>query len=277
MVVSRPLGRLWRPRLRPACGHGQPPTRTTSNRRRRRGPRRAGAGRGNALTPSPGPTSGLCVAAPRSTVGYRLAATGGLDEEVSVLAASVASLRLCRGTPHTAEWPDLVGFDRWTGSRTNSTHPGVHWTVTQTDEPVRSCSRSNDQGKRALLSGCPSPDDARGRLRAPSPQGQARPPTGVLVRPRVVGYSSRPGVDRFRTVKVQVRGRVWASARPRFCQTGPPCSVCSDERKRTRTALELRLRGRGFSPGLHKRCGAGACWAHRSRDSNSCRPGSVRI
>jgi hypothetical protein len=37
------------------------------------------------------------------------------------------------------------GLDRWTGSRTNSTHPGVHWTVTRTDGPVRSCYLYNDQ------------------------------------------------------------------------------------------------------------------------------------
>lgn len=91
------------------------------------------------------------------------------------------------------------------------------------------------------------------------------------------GHSSRPGVDRIRTVKVQVRGRVRASAWPLFCQTGPPCSVCSDEKERTAVALGWRPRGRGSSPGPYSRCGGAACWGHRSRDSNCCPPGSVRI
>ena len=176
----------------------------------------------------------------------------------SVFPCAVSPVQVVSGPMPTG----AGGLDRWTGSRTNSTHPGVHWTVTRTDGPVRSCYLPNDQRGATFWSGCRSTDLARdvcastwsrllracpdrwiasgiGRSRRSAPRpgeanknAMARRPT-----PPVVGDSSRPGVDRIRTVKVQVRGRVRASAWPLFCQTGPPCSVCSDEKERTAAAL----------------------------------------
>src|SRR4029434_8065373 len=90
--------------------------------------------------------------------------------------------------------------------------------------------------------------------------------------PGPFGHSSRPGVDRIRTVKVQVRGRVRASAWQLFCQTGPPCSVCSDEKERTAAALGWK-RGRREASGwtLVLQAGAAVLGLFRREGEDSSR------